>query len=455
MLPPVALSLPGAAPELPFEKIALQLVALRALQPRKAGAQIAHHIVEGPAALDDLIGTGDERGQGLCHQVRARGRKKRHAVVAKHALERAAVVLKAAHDKGDIPPAAAPVPHEGEAEGRGLFAFGGHTRGPDEAQGGRALPVRVRIVKKVLGKKAQGVVVPLALEARERRLLPQLLRCGGKRARGPAGELKDFALAVEIVHRQAYGQAEALPQHGAEDLLLLAREVDKAVHIDPGAPVKAAAVDGPGKPCEPVGGVRPAVCDHALIGLEHQGQVLQLVAQGVRAGGRRLREHFSVDACGLELVHRLQQHSLHLGPALGRAVDLQPRAHPLQGQRHAEHAPALVEPGRRRAAAFGLEAAGKTREAQYLGIEGETVPAGTAELPLGLMAVLLGHEQDAALFPALHILPDAADQRRGLSRARPADQKFQHRTLTSLVPCFVHCSKWGRGRQERVWALHS
>ena len=180
--------------------------------------------------------------------------------MAKDALQRAAIVLEAPGHDGDIPPAAAPVPHKGEAEGRGRFTFGGHALRPDEADGRVPGPARVGIIEKMFCEKAQGVVPAVGgVHARDRRLLSQLLRCSGKRARRPAGELEDFVLPMQIVQREADGEAQSLPQHGAQHLLLLAGKVDKAVHIDLGVFLEAPVVDGLGKPGEPVGGVGPAV----------------------------------------------------------------------------------------------------------------------------------------------------------------------------------------------------
>ena len=65
MLTPVGASVPRAALKLPFEDIVFKRVALGGGEPGKAGAHIADDIVDRPAAAHDLIGEGDERGQGL------------------------------------------------------------------------------------------------------------------------------------------------------------------------------------------------------------------------------------------------------------------------------------------------------------------------------------------------------------------------------------------------------
>ena len=427
VLVPVPRALPGAAAQLPLEDVVFQLVAFVLVQTRKPGAQVAHHVVESPAALNDLIGAGDEGGQGLCHQIGARRREQRHPVVAEHALDRAAVIFPAARDQRDIAPAAAAVPHEGEAEGGGLLALGGHALRAYQADRRTPFKVRVGIVEHVLGEEAEGPGVPgLGRERRDAHLPPQLLRRGGEDMCRPAGEGEDLALAVKIVQREADCHLQILPQHGAEHLLLLPREVDEAVHIDLRAGREAARVDLGGEQREPVGGVGAAVCDHALVGVQHQRQIPQLVAQPVGTGVRRGVQHVGVDAGGLEFVHRGEQQVLHLRPALGVPVDREPRAHTLEGQRHAQHAPALIQPGGGGAAELCGRAAGETRKAQHLRVERQPVAADAAELALGLVAVLLRHEQDVVADPALHIRLDFGNDGGGLARAGPADQKSKH-----------------------------
>ena len=162
MLPPVAAPGPCAAAKLPFEKIAFQLVALGLRQARKTRAQIAHHIVQSPAAFDDFIGAGYQCRQRLCHEIGAGCGKERDTVMAEHTFKRSPIVLKAPGHDRNIPPAAAMVAYKTEAQGRGFFALGAHARRTNEADWSRAVKSGVGIVKHMLGKKVQGVVVHIA-----------------------------------------------------------------------------------------------------------------------------------------------------------------------------------------------------------------------------------------------------------------------------------------------------
>ena len=310
MLPPVAAPRPGAAAKLPFEKIALQLVALTLAQPGQPRAQITHHIVQRPAALHDLIRAGDHRGQGLGHEIGARRRKQRHSIVAEHALQRPPVVVEAAGDDRNIPPAAAAIPRQRQAHRRRLLALGAHALRPHQADGRFAVEGCVRVIKQMLREEAQRPVPALRLKLCDGHVLPQLLRRVGQRAGRSARERKDLVFPVQIVQRQADSKFDPLPQHGAQHLLLLPGKVDKTVDPDLRSAFKPARVDGLRQHGQPVGGVGAAVCDHALVGLQHQRQVCELIAQSFRAFGGGLKELFGVNARGFQLIHRLQEHCL-------------------------------------------------------------------------------------------------------------------------------------------------
>ena len=150
-----------------------------------------------------------------------------------------------------------------------------------------------------------------------------------------------------------------------------------------------------------------------------------------------------------------EQKTLGLRPAAGPVVDLQPGTHGVQGQGHAEELPALVQHGSGLAPVKLGHAAGKTREAEHLRREGETVPADAAELPLGLMAVLLRHQEHMVLFPVFHCPAQFLIDGRGLAGPGLSDDEAQHPGASfSLCPggraagdIFLHCSKSRRRLQ--------
>ena len=71
-------------------------------------------------------------------------------------------------------------------------------------------------------------------------------------------------------------------------------------------------------------------------------------------------------------------------------------------------------------------AARKAREAEDLGIERKAVAAAGAELPFGLVAVLLGHDEEPPAEALFHGLADLGDDGRGLARAGLADDQSEH-----------------------------
>ena len=428
VLAPVALALPGGGAQLPEEEIVFQLVALLGRKPGQTRAHIAGHVVHVPAAGDDLIGGGDQRGRGLVQKLGPARGVERHAVVGEDALERAAVILKAAHGHGDVAPAAALVPHELDRAGGGQLALGDHVRRGRETQiGRRSRPLFGGPAEEMIDKEFQRVgLVPADVHALDLHAAAQLLRVGNQTLRGRAREGEDFVPAGELVQRKADRQLRAGGQQRADDRLLLAREVDEAVDVDEAALAEAAGGNLFGKQVEPVRGVGAAVRDHGVIALEHERHVPELLrerALGLLRGGE---QHRGRDRGAFALVRGGEQGRLQLGLARGGAVELQARSDLGERERHAQQPSALVEPGRGRAAVLLQHTAREPREAEDLGVKGKAVAAAGAQLALGLMAVLLGHDEEPPAETLFHGLADLGDHGRGLARAGPADDQSEH-----------------------------
>ena len=436
MLPPFAVSLPGGGAQLPFEDIILQLVAGGAVQPGKAGAQIADHIVHRPAGLVNVKHAGHQRGDGLGQQIAAGGSVEGHAIVAEDAFQTAPVVPEAPGQDGNIPPAAALVPHQFQSPGRRQLALGGHALAAVERhRPGLVREAAVSIAEHIVGKAAEGRgLAALAVQQLHFCFYSQFLRRREQRPARPAGQGIDLVVAGHAVHCQADGELHIFPQQGQQHLLLLPGEVDETVHIHMGVCVQVTFPDLSGQHRQPVRRVSVTVGHHGVIGLQHQGQVLQLIPQAAAAFPSGGQQGLGIDGGGFQLVHRGEQHGLQLRPALRSGIDLQPGAQFPQGQSHAQQPPALVQPGRAAAAQLAGHAPGKAGEAEHLGIAGEGVPAAAAKLPLRLMAVLLRHQQNPAGLPGIHGLFDFVYDGGGLAGARLADHQFQQ--LCSLL-------RWG------------
>ena len=427
VLPPFPVPLPGGGTQLPLEDIVLQLITGGPVKAGEAGAQIADHIIHCPAGLVNVKHAAHQCSDGLGQQVTASRCVQRDAVVAEDALQAAPVVLKAPGQDGDIPPAAALIPHQGQGPGRRQLALGNYALAAVQVQ--RATLVReaaVRIAEHIFRKKAERRgLAAFAFQQLHPGLHAQLLRRLQQRPAGPAGQGIDLVVTVHAVHRQADGELHLLPQQGQKHLLLLPGEVDEAVHIHMGALIQIAFCDLSGQHRQPVCRVGMAVGHYGVIGLQHQGQILQLVPQAAAAFPGGGQQGLGADGSGLQLIHRREQHGLQFRPSLRHGVDLQPGAQLLQGQSHAQQPPTLVQIGRAAAAQLAGHAPGKAGEAEHLGIQRQSVPAAAAKLPLRLMAVLLRHQHNPAGLPGIHGLLDFIYHGGGLAGARFAGHQCQ------------------------------
>ena len=176
-------------------------------------------------------------------------------------------------------------------------------------------------------------------------------------------------------------------------------------------------------------GIRPVMItgDHkdTAVAIEYKPQVVQLIAQRALAGLGGVKQPLARHAGAFELVHGAEQHRLKLGLAPRRAVNAQPRIQPVGSQRHAQKSAALVEVFVCRTAALGAYLARKSRERQHLGVQRQAVAAHGAQLALGLVAVLLGNEQDVPL-AAVRAAADLVHDRRAFARTCRAVEYSEH-----------------------------
>ena len=233
VLPPVPIPVPGAAPELPLINVVGEQVALLRVQAREPGAQITDHIVHIPAGAGDVVSQGDEGGQGLLQQLRAPRHEEGDPVVPEHVFQGGPVVLKAPHGHGDVPPAAAVLPHQLQDPCRRGLALGGDALGVAQADAGALARISLAAVAEhLIGKKAQGGgLAALLPQLIHPDLLPQLLGLGGKAAEGGAAQGEDLLLPIGAVHGQTDREGYAPAQQRREHRVLLIRKIQKAVHI--------------------------------------------------------------------------------------------------------------------------------------------------------------------------------------------------------------------------------
>ena len=295
----------------------------------------------------------------------------------------------------------------------------------------------------MLTEKAQRVRLGGSLHALRPGRHPQLLCRLQQPAAGDARERENLILDLQIVHRHADRELYAPAQQRGEHLLLLPGKVDEAVHVDPRLRPEITALDLACQQVQPVGRVRVAVGHRRVIGGGDQRQVVQLVARcrrcvtsglarpgtpGLRAAEkvRRLFQLLGADLGAFQLVHGGEQHLLQLRLPLRRGVKPQAGAHGAQRQGHAQQPPALVQAEGRAAPLQLGQPPGQTREAEHLAVEGEAVAADPAELPLRLVAVLFGHQQDAAAPARRHRPPDLLDHGGGFARTGLSQYQPQH-----------------------------
>ena len=182
-----------------------------------------------------------------------------------------------------------------------------------------------------------------------------------------------------------------------------------------------------------VGGVCVTLRGHGVIRREHKREIAQLVAQisGAARGG--LLERVGRDARGLELVDRAKQRLLHLRPAGSRTEQPQPRRDLIERQRHAQQPSALIEQRRVTRAGLRRDAARQSREAQHLGVQTQTVAAGGAQRALGLVAVLLRHEQHLPRRARRDGCADAPHEQIGLAAGGRTIEQMQHNIASLCV----------------------
>ena len=136
------------------------------------------------------------------------------------------------------------------------------------------------------------------------------------------------------------------------------------------------------------------------------------------------------------IVDRAEQRLLHLRPAGSRTEQPQPRRDLIERQRHAQQAAARVQaPGPARAQ-LGLQLPRKAREGQHLREKRQARPRDPRKLALGLVAILLRHQQHAPALSGERRAAYLVHDQRGFARARPARYESQH-VLASLGPTII------------------
>ena len=109
------------------------------------------------------------------------------------------------------------------------------------------------------------------------RLRAKFPRIGEQLARAAAGQLEYLVLAVQLIHRQAYGELHAALQKRTQHLSLLKREIYESVDIYMVIRPHGAVEYLPGKHGQPVGGVGVSVRYDGVVGFEYQRHVRELV----------------------------------------------------------------------------------------------------------------------------------------------------------------------------------
>ena len=279
MLPPVARAAPRSGAELPLKDIVFKRVAVLRRKSGQARAHIAYHVVNFPAAAHDVIRCGYHRGERLRQQVAAPRHEKRHAVMLERALQRRAVFVKAAHRDRDIAPAAAAVAHKGYRLRRRELTFGHHAVRRHELHRIVRLALKAHggVAEHILGEEIERVAADSRREMPRLRFRAKFPRIGEQLARAAAGQLEYLVLAVQLIHRQAYGELHAALQKRTQHLSLLKREIYESVDIYMVIRPHGAVEYLPGKHGQPVGGVGVSVRYDGVVGFEYQRHVRELV----------------------------------------------------------------------------------------------------------------------------------------------------------------------------------
>ena len=207
--------------------------------------------------------------------------------------------------------------------------------------------------------------------AQVNRLLANL-RAGGlgrlaQRLQRHAGGQEEF-LVVFFRGRKADGQLLPPPQQRAEDFRLEPGEVDEAVDIDPVKLRESELLQLPGEQAERFFRRRSGALRDRVIGVQNQGQFLQLPAEFPVQFLRQLPQRAAVRGGGAERIRLGQDHPLKVDVVRRPAEEAQGRLQLLQRRSHAEQASGPVQAHPGASAVLSHAPAGKAAETHDLGI---------------------------------------------------------------------------------------
>ena len=183
-------------------------------------------------------------------------------------------------------------------------------------------------------------------------------------------------------------------------------------------------MQGLGQAGELVPGVGPLAGGHGLVGPEDEaqvGQLLPLRPAGLLPRPAQLLRGYTA---ALQLVRCGNKAGEKGGLAGGALVDLQLAGYRPQGAVHEQQPPSRVQCGGGQPAVGGEHPVGQAGKGEHLGIQAHRAASRPTQLPLHVVGVLLGHQED--LLPAPLPRRHGAEQGGCLPGARPAQQQLEH-----------------------------
>ena len=248
---------------------------------------------------------------------------------------------------------------------------------------------------------------------------------------GGACLFKGHGGASRCVTGKAHHHRGILPDEIFQNGQVLPGKVREAVHIQPVRLRKVAGFQLFQHPSHKVPGVHLSPLTDGVIGLQNQGQLLQLLGKtslGLGGGRHQVRRG---DAAAFEHIHPVQQPLQEFRLGLHRCVGFQLAVKLPHRRGHGYDSAPFVQGGGNMGAQVLRRTPCQPGKGQHLRISAGGVSGGHAEPALHLMADKLRHQKDGSRSLPGYILPHHLQNLLGIGYPVRAQHQCQH-TITSI-----------------------
>ena len=248
---------------------------------------------------------------------------------------------------------------------------------------------------------------------------------------GGASFFKGHGGASRCVAGKAHHHRGILPDKIFQNRQMLPGKVREAVHIQPVRLPEVAGFQLLQHPGHKIPGVHLSPLADGIVGLQNQGQLLQLLGKaslGLGGGCHQVRRG---DTAAFEHIHSVQQSLQELRLGLHRCIGFQLAVQLPHRRGHGNDSASFVQGGGDMGAQVLRRTSGQSGEGQHLCIPAGGVSRCHTKPALHLMADKLRHQEDGSgSFPG-HILPHHLQNLPGIGYPVRAQHQCQH-TITSI-----------------------